>query len=68
MVRNVRVSEAADALLELIQFVQQGNEVVLMDAGKPVAKLVAVEEEKPEQEGDQLSEEKWTTDDFNLTV
>lgn len=68
MVRNVRVNDAAEALQELIQFVQQGNEVVLMDAGNAVAKLIAVDEQKPNLADDQTSEDKWTTDDFNFNV
>jgi antitoxin (DNA-binding transcriptional repressor) of toxin-antitoxin stability system len=68
MVRNVRVSEAAEALQELIQFVQQGNEVVLMDAGKPVAKLTAFTEQPSGSDEGTGSEDKWTTDDFNFSV
>jgi len=68
MIRNVRVNDAAEALQELIQFVQQGNEIVLMDAGKAVAKLIAFEEHKPTSENNDKSDEKWTTDDFNLGV
>ena len=68
MVRNVRVSEAAEALQELIQFVQQGNEVVLMDTGKPVAKLTAFKEQPSGSDEKPDSEDKWTTDDFNFSV
>ncbi len=68
MIRNVRIEDAAEALQELIQFVQQGNEVILMDTGRAVAKLIAHEEEKPKSETDQNAEDKWTTDDFNLSV
>jgi len=68
MIRNVRVNDAAEALHELIQFVQQGNEVVLMDAGKAVAKLTAIDEQKASTDDAAESEDKWTTDDFNLGV
>jgi len=68
MVRNVRVNDAADALQELIQFVQQGNEVVLMDSGKAVARLTAMEQEKPKPDGKLNPKDKWTTDDFNFNV
>jgi antitoxin (DNA-binding transcriptional repressor) of toxin-antitoxin stability system len=68
MVRNVKVNDAADALHELIQFVQKGNEVVLMDAGRAVARLTAVEQEKPKPDGSDDAQDKWTTDDFNFNV
>lgn len=68
MVRNVKVNDAADALQELIQFVQKGNEVILMDAGRAVARLTAMEEEKPKPDDTENTQDKWTTDDFNFNV
>jgi hypothetical protein len=39
-----------------------------MDAGRAVARLTAVEQEKPKPDGSDDAQDKWTTDDFNFNV
>lgn len=44
---EVNIHEAKTHLSRLLEKVQQGEEVVIAKAGKPIAKLVKVEETKP---------------------
>lgn len=48
--KQVKVSEAKTTLTELIVAVNEGEEVILMQEGRPVAKLVKFEEEKPRRD------------------
>ena len=44
---EVNIHEAKTHLSRLLEKVQQGEVVVIAKAGKPVAKLVRIEEEEP---------------------
>ena len=44
---EVNIHEAKTHLSRLLEKVQQGEEVVIAKAGKPIAKLVKIEKEKP---------------------
>jgi prevent-host-death family protein len=46
-VTEVNIHEAKTHLSRLLEKVQQGEEVVIAKAGKPIAKLVRIEKEKP---------------------
>ena len=45
-VRNVKLSEAKDRLSELVSAVEAGEEVTITKHGRPVARLVAIEEDR----------------------
>ena len=45
----VNIHEAKTTLSKLIEAVQQGQEIIIGKAGKPVAKLVPYVEEKPKK-------------------
>jgi len=40
MSRNMSITEAASKLLELVEALKPGDEIILTDQNKPVAKLV----------------------------
>lgn len=44
---EVNIHEAKTHLSRLLEKVQQGEEVVIAKAGKPIARLVKIEREKP---------------------
>lgn len=48
---TVNVGEAKTRLSELLALVEQGEDVVLARAGKPVARLVRIEPRPPRQFG-----------------
>ena len=62
----VNMHEAKSSLSKLVAKVAEGEEVVIAKAGKPVAKLVAYEEEeqKPRELGF-LRGQIWIADDFD---
>lgn len=48
---EVNIHEAKTHLSRLLERVQQGEEVVIAKAGKPIAKLVKVEQQSPRKLG-----------------
>jgi prevent-host-death family protein len=46
-VTEVNIHEAKTHLSRLLEKVQQGEDVVIAKSGKPVARLVKIEKEKP---------------------
>lgn len=65
--RIIDISKAESYLSELLESVLQGNEVIISKAGKPVAKLVALENDvRPRQLGiGQWRGQVWIADDFD---
>ncbi len=47
---NIDIDQAGQSLAELVNHVVGGDEVVITKSGKPVAKLTAVSEHKPERQ------------------
>jgi len=48
-VTEVNIHEAKTHLSRLLEKVQQGEEVIIAKAGKPIAKLVKLEREQPKR-------------------
>lgn len=59
------VSDAKAELSALLVLVENGEEVVISRAGKPVAKLVAMETARPERVLGRLRGQIWTSEDFD---
>jgi prevent-host-death family protein len=49
-VTEVNIHEAKTHLSRLLEKVQQGEEVVIAKAGKPIARIVKIEDEKPKRQ------------------
>jgi len=63
MVRNI--SEAKAELSALIEAVQNGNEVIIAKAGKPVAKLIAFRGSSRPRTPGSMAGEIWIAPDFD---
>jgi len=63
MVRNI--SEAKAELSALIEAVQNGNEVIIAKAGKPVAKLIAFRASSRPRTPGSMAGEIWIAPDFD---
>lgn len=60
------IHQAKTQLSKLIERVQQGEEIVIGKAGKPVARLVPYREEhKPRQPGGRWKGKIWIAEDFD---
>ena len=60
---KVQLEEAAAKFQEIMQMVMKGNDVLIMDKQKAVARIVPVVSDEPSKE-----EDKWTTDDFDIKL
>jgi prevent-host-death family protein len=63
VVRNI--SEAKAELSALIEVVQNGNEVIIAKAGKPVARLIAFRGPTQPRTPGSMAGEIWISPDFN---
>ncbi|HEX2414034.1 MAG TPA: type II toxin-antitoxin system prevent-host-death family antitoxin [Thermoleophilaceae bacterium] len=63
--RQVNVHEAKTQLSRLLQSVEEGEEIVIARAGKPVAKLVPHEEDVQRREPGRLRGKIWVSPDFD---
>jgi prevent-host-death family protein len=63
VVRNI--SEAKAELSALIKMVQNGNEVIIAKAGKPVARLIAFRGPTQPRTPGSMAGEIWISPDFN---
>ncbi len=66
MATIVNMHEAKSTLSKLVEKVNDGEEVVIARAGKPVAKLVKYEAKEPRKLGG-LEGKIWIADDFDET-
>jgi prevent-host-death family protein len=64
VVRNI--SEAKAELSALIEAVQNGNEVIIAKAGKPVARLVAFRSPARPRKPGSMAGEIWIAPDFDI--
>lgn len=60
---KVQVEEAAAKFQEILQTVINGNDVLIMDKEKAVARMVPVVSDQPAK-GDDI----WTSDDFDIKL
>ncbi len=60
---KVQVEEAPAKFQEIMQMVMEGNDVLIMDQHKAIARIVPVVPDQPSKEDD-----KWTTDDFDIQL
>ena len=61
----VNVHEAKTQLSQLLKRVEEGEEITIARHGKPVARLVAVEEKKPNRRLGGLKGRLWLADDWD---
>ena len=61
----VNIHDAKTHLSQLIERAEQGEEIVIARAGKPVAKLVSFAAEKKPRESGFMKGKIWMADDFN---
>jgi prevent-host-death family protein len=62
---EINVHEAKTHFSKLLERVAQGEEVIIAKAGKPVAKLVAIDSERPRFKLESAKGEFVVPDDFN---
>lgn len=65
---TVNIFEAKTQLSKLIAMVENGEEVVIARAGKPVARLSKLEPEKPKIRFGGLKGKIWVADDFDAPL
>lgn len=65
---EVNIHEAKTHLSRLLQKVAEGEEVIISRAGVPVAKLVAMANEKPKRPLGIARGEIWMADDFDAPM
>jgi prevent-host-death family protein len=64
-VQTVNIYEAKTKLSKLVDLASSGTDVVIARAGKPVARLTALKQEKRSLVYGLLEGEGWIADDFN---
>ncbi|HEV7889488.1 MAG TPA: type II toxin-antitoxin system prevent-host-death family antitoxin [Pyrinomonadaceae bacterium] len=65
MTKTVDVEEAKNRLSELVSLALEGNEVIISEGDKPVARLVPFSHEEGRRVADLNKGEIWTSDDFD---
>ena len=65
---EVNIHQAKTHLSRLLQKVNEGEEVIISRAGVPVARLVAVSQEKPTRPLGIAKGEIWMADDFDAPM
>lgn len=68
MTKTVNVHEAKTHLSRLLEEVRQGEEVVIAKAGKPVARLIAIEEPRKRREPGSARGQIWMAEDFDAPL
>lgn len=66
--KRVNVHEAKTHLSALLEEVSAGAEIVIARAGKPVARLVAIDAKKPDRRLGLLKGKIWISDDFDAPL
>lgn len=61
----INIHEAKTTLSKLIERTQNGEEVIIAKAGKPVAKLVGYKEKPAKRKFGALKGKIWVSDDFD---
>ena len=66
MTQMVSIDEAKNRLQDLLALASEGNEVIITDEGKPLARLVPIASPKNKKRTAGLNRgEIWTSDDFD---
>ena len=65
MTKTVDVKEAKERLPELVSLALEGNEVIISEGDKPVARLVPFAETKQQRVAGLNRGEIWVSDDFD---
>lgn len=64
----VNIHQAKTQLSKLLERVEHGEEIVIARAGKPIAKLVGLDEKRPRRQPGGLEGQVWVADDFDSYV
>jgi prevent-host-death family protein len=65
MTRTVSVNEAKNQLPDLIALAAEGNEVIITDEGKPLARLVPMTSSAKQRVAGLNRGQIWTSEDFD---
>jgi prevent-host-death family protein len=68
MIQQVNIHEAKTQLSRLIELTQTGQEFIIAKAGKPVARLMPIDREKPPRRLGLLDGQIRVPDDFNAPL
>lgn len=66
--RQVTIHEAKTNLSRLVEEVARGDDIVIVKAGKPVARLVAVDDDTTPRPRGLLKGSIWIADDFDAPL
>lgn len=66
--KTVNVQDAAAHLAELVEQALQGDEIILVENGTPLVRLLPVAESKPSRVPGLNRGEVWMSDDFNAPL
>jgi len=67
-VRQVNIHEAKTHLSQLVEDAARGDEIVIAKAGRPVARLVAVDDDRTPRPRGLLKGKIWIADDFDAPL
>ena len=65
MTRTVNIDEAKNQLQDLLALASEGNEVIITDKGKPLARLVPILSSKKKRIAGLNRGSIWTSEDFD---
>jgi len=66
--RQVNIHEAKTHLSRLVEEAAGGEDIIIAKAGRPVARLVALEPSRPPRQFGLLKDEIWIADDFDAPL
>jgi prevent-host-death family protein len=66
--RQINIHEAKTHLSRLVEDAARGEEIIIAKAGKPAARLVAVEDDAPPRPRGLLKGKIWVADDFDTPL
>ena len=66
--RQVNIHEAKTHLSQLVEDAARGDEIIIAKAGKPVARLVAVDDDTTPRPRGLLKGKIWMADDFDAPL
>lgn len=66
--RQVNIHEAKTHLSRLVEEAARGDEIVIAKAGKPVARLVAIDDDLSPRPLGLLKDQIWIADDFDAPL
>ena len=68
MTAQINIHEAKTHLSKLLQRVVAGEEIVIAKAGKPMAKIVPIEQQKAPRKPGSAKGQVWMASDFNAPL